>query len=468
MKKLITAGFLVILSAILLVSCEEKLTDKDAPGSITFSLNADMENSLLKAASNDTLPENSYQLMLSISDMNGNLVFEDELVPLYRFADGFTSARLEIKPGEYNLTKFLVINPMGEVIFASPLEGAPLAYLINNPLPLYFNINAEKVTRLIPEVLAVENNPPEDFGYASFGFQVVKPLTVYMMAINDDPRIMAPTRAIESKIEVYTDNGWSHKFALKATVNEVILRGGSNYYTIVAHSGNYEPVKMRVSIKELMATNKENPLLIKFNYQTMSKIVLRPGPEDGKDATITDLNPERNFGNDIFFEATFKSEPVLTVMRTKNSLVQYNLNSIPKSARIEKVMLRLYLTEVPQWDSTLYYLDATGSDFVWFGVVLQQVVEPWEEYKVSWSNQPKTIEANQVYVTPDIWRSNNIVDVDVTSLFVPVQEIAAPNYGMMLKQYPSDQFPGLKFASSDYKVPEMRPELTVYYSMPVY
>jgi hypothetical protein len=468
MKKLINALFLLILSAFLLVSCEEKLTDKDTPGSITFSLNADAESPILKATPNDSLPENSYQLMVSISDKNGSMIFEDELVPLYRFSDGFISARLDIKPGEYNLTKFLVINPMGEIIFASPLEGAPLAYLINNPLPLYFSIYADKVTKLVPEVLEVNDNPPEAFGYASFGFQVVKPLTVYLMAINDDPRIMAPTRAIEAKVEVYTENGWSYKFALKASVNKVILRGGSRYYTILAYSGEFDPVKMVVPIKELMETTIENPLLIKFSYQNTQKIVLRPGPEAGKDATITDLNPERNFGDDIFFEATFKSEEILTVMRTKNSLVQYNLNDIPKSAKIEKVMLRLYLTEVPKWDSTLYYLDGTRSDFAWFGVVLQQIVEPWEEYKVNWNNQPKTIEANQVYVAPDIWRSSNIVDVDVSSLFVPMQEIAAPNFGMMLKQYPSNQFPGLKFASSDFKIPEMRPELTVYYSIPIY
>ena len=466
MKKLLFVGFALILSAILFVSCEEKISDKDAPGSITFSLSADMENSLLKAATNDTLTENSYQLMVSISDIDGNIIYEDELVPLYRFSDGYMSGRLEIKAGEFHLVKFLVINPMGEVIYASPLEGSPLAYLINDPLPLFFKINPDRVTRLVPEVLAVGDNTPEDFGYASFGFQVVKPLTSYMMAINDNPLIMAPTRALNAKIEVFTEEGWSYSFLLKATVNEIILRGGSNYYTILAYAEGYDPVKMIVSAKELMSTTKENPLLIKFNYQALSKLVLRPGPDDGKDATITDLNPARNFGDDIFFEATFKSEPILTVMRTKNSLVQYSLNDIPKSAQIEKVMLRLFLTEIPQWDSTLYYLDASGTDFTWFGVVLQQVVEPWDEYKVCWNNQPKTIEANQVYVSPNIWSSTNAVDVDVTTLFVPMQEIAAPNYGMMLKQYPSEQFPGLQFASSDYKIPEMRPELTVYYSIP--
>jgi hypothetical protein len=98
MKKIFSAGFLLILCAILLISCEEKIADKDAPGSITFSINADLETSTLKATGGEFDSENSFQLMVSISDMNGNMVFEDELISLFRFSDGFVSA----KTGNYS------------------------------------------------------------------------------------------------------------------------------------------------------------------------------------------------------------------------------------------------------------------------------------------------------------------------------------------------------------------------------
>jgi hypothetical protein len=468
MKKIFSAGFLLILCAILLISCEEKIADKDAPGSITFSINADLETSTLKATGGEFDSENSFQLMVSISDMNGNMVFEDELISLFRFSDGFVSAKLEITQNDYYLTKFMVISPEGEVIYASPTTEAPLAYLVNNPLPMFFTISADEVTQLVPEVLVVNENSSEDFGYASFGFQMVKPMTVYMMAINDNPQLMVPTRVMEAQIQVSTENDWSHTFLMDASVNEVILRGGSKYYSILANAEGFDPIKIRVSAEELMASSKENPFLIKFGNMPYAKMMFQPGPEDGKDATITDLNPEKNFGDDLFFEATFKSEPQLAVMRTKNGLVQYNLDNIPKSARIEKVILRLNLMETPEWDSAQYFVDNTEPDFAWFGVVLQQVIEPWDEYEVSWSNQPKTTEVNQVYLNANVWRNSKSVEVDVTSLFVPRQEILLPNYGMMIKQDPSDQFPGLKFASSDHENPEMRPELTVYYSMPLY
>jgi hypothetical protein len=111
-------------------------------------------------------------------------------------------------------------------------------------------------------------------------------------------------------------------------------------------------------------------------------------------------------------------------------------------------------------------INAKGIYPVYGGGVLQQIVEPWEENKVTWATQPKTITANQVYIHPFI-KNANFIDVDVTRLFVPEQEIAAPNYGMMFKISPEQSFPGFRFTSSDYKVPEMRPVLTIHYSLPI-
>jgi hypothetical protein len=105
---------------------------------------------------------------------------------------------------------------------------------------------------------------------------------------------------------------------------------------------------------------------------------------------------------------------------------------------------------------------ATG--VAWYGGVLQQIIEPWEEGKVTWNTQPKTIEANQVFISPFI-RNVNFIIVDVTSLFVPVQEVAAANYGMLFKLWPTEKFPGFRFASGDYPDPTMRPRLTIYYTL---
>jgi hypothetical protein len=96
-------------------------------------------------------------------------------------------------------------------------------------------------------------------------------------------------------------------------------------------------------------------------------------------------------------------------------------------------------------------------------------VEPWEEGKVTWNTQPKTIEANQVFIRPFV-KNANFIELDVTGFWVPYQEIAAPNYGMMIKLLIDEAgvyFPGFRFTSSDFKMERMRPMLKIHYTLPV-
>ncbi len=95
---------------------------------------------------------------------------------------------------------------------------------------------------------------------------------------------------------------------------------------------------------------------------------------------------------------------------------------------------------------------------------MQQIIEPWEEGKVTWNTQPKTIETGQVFVPPFI-RNVNFIDVDVTRLIVPVTASALPNYGMLFRLWPVDKFPGFRFASSDYADAKMRPQLIITYTL---
>jgi len=187
---------------------------------------------------------------------------------------------------------------------------------------------------------------------------------------------------------------------------------------------------MEISARELMATSAEYPLVVRFG-PGMHVLRLQPGPEDGVDAMISNLDPEKNFGDHPYFEATFISEPILTVMRENRSLIRFTPMGLPKSARIQKVTLTLFYDIPLPWDSIQPVDTFVYNGFAWYGAVLQQVVEPWEEYGVTWGKQPMTIEANQVFITPFI-KNANFIEVDVTRLFVPVQEIAAPTMGCFL------------------------------------
>jgi hypothetical protein len=455
---------LAILPLLILSSCNKKSSfERNVTGMATFSFNLNKQAVSAKSDSGGTGMV-SYQLMVSISDLSGKPVLTDKMIPVYTFGSGFISEKIEIKAGEYNLTKFLVIDPAGQVVYATPVAGSPLAYITNDPLPIYFNVMPDQVTTVVPEVIAVGDYNPGDFGYTNFGINIITPLEFYAICYLDNPLIMAPTQITDAKLTVYSADGWTFTFYLKAEVNHLIIRGGSDYYTFVVEKDGYASQTYQFSPWELKNATKESPLGLKIPWGPQYKVLeIQPGPEDGKDAMISNLEPDKNFGDNKYFEATFLTEPVLTVMRSNRSLIAFSLDSLPKSALIQKVTLELsYDLPIPM-DSTVIYPDpATGVSA--YAAVLQQIIEPWDEHKVTWNNQPKTIEMNQVYLYPFI-KNANIIDLDVTALFVNPSASALPNYGMLFRLWPDNSFPGFRFASGDYPVPSMRPKLIIFYTV---
>lgn len=458
---------LFYLAIISLTSCSEKVVEIGT-GTAEFSLSTQDEANLSKSdVSDNTEGILSYQIMISVEDMSGGAVFTDTVIPLYVFGTGFISENIKIKTGEYKLTKFLVINPAGEVVFATPLAGSPLAYLVNRPLPFSFRINADQVTKIIPEVLPVGEYPPEQFGYAAFGIQIIKPLDFWTICYVDNPIIMPPVMPVTAKLTVYKPDGWHYSFRLEAKVNHLVIRGGSDIYYFLLEKEGFIPQKFQFTASQLLATGENNPLILKFPWEAQFKLlVLQPGPENGKDAMISNLEPDKNFGDHKYFEATYLSEPVLTVMRSNRSLIWFDMNSLPKSAIIKKVVLQLYYDIPIPFDNAYITTPEPSTGVAWYGGVLQKIIEPWDEYKVTWNSQPKTTESGQVYIPPFI-RNVNFIDVDVTRLFVPVNDTSTPNYGMFFRLWPADRFPGFRFASGDFPDASMRPKLKIYYTLPL-
>jgi hypothetical protein len=453
---------LFILAVAGFSSCK-KVSSENGIGTAEFSLS--LPGGLLKSATLDSIAV-SYQLLISVENLNGGIVYSDKLIPLYTFGTGFVSEKLEIRAGEFRLTKFMVINPSGAVIYAAPVGGSPLAYLSNRPLPLKFNIFPDKVTTVLPEVLAVGDQTPDKFGYVSFGVQVVKPLAFWAGAVIDNPMSMAPFPMFtEAKLTVTAKDGWHYAFKLTAGVNQIIIRGGSDKYLFLLEKEGFLPQKFEFTAGQLLERTKESPLYLKIPWDAFAynTFVLQPGPDGGKDAMVSNLEPDKNFGAHKYFEATFMSEPILTVMRLNRSLIEFRLPQTFAPIFIKKVILRLSY-EVPlPWDSTIF---AGTSATNMIGGVLQQVVEPWEENLVTWNKVPKTIESNQVFISPFI-RNANFIDIDVTRLFVqPANTDPAtyPNFGMLFKLVPENKWPGFRFASSDHLNADLRPKLTVYYT----
>jgi hypothetical protein len=465
--KMIRITGLSILSLFLLVfySCEKVEEDQKGKVELSFQLDDDQLKSFLHPDTGDDNIYYAWHILLSVVNENGEFVFEDEVIPLISFGDEFITGKIEMETGSYEITSFMVIGPEGNVIYAAPRQGSSRAFLVNDPLPVKFVVRPGDLTRVSPEVLVVGNSQPSDFGYVAFGFNVVNPIVAHVVAVNDNPLAYRPSSMVPAHMMVFTPDGRSFEYKLEAKINRILIKPGYRVYHVVVENPEFHMLEMEVSAEQFRSSSPDNPLIFRLGENPQNLITIQPGPERGKDAMITDLDYNKNFGDYDYFEASFMTEPVLTVMRTKRSLIQFDLEDIiPDWTRIEKVTLVLQF-ETPIWDSL--YQSELDDFMLWDGqLVFRQIVEPWKEYEVTWENQPQTIEANQVFVPMHPEMSSNIRSYDVTSLFVPIQEIAAPNYGFMfMHPYSDNPTPGgMKFASSDHPLKEMRPKLVVEYS----
>ncbi len=468
MKIMMRLFVLVLVSAglIFVSSCEKQELQDTGKGQISFSVTADEDGNLLKSAEEDTTVNTWYGAIVTVLDENEEPVMEDELIPMYKWGHGFVTEKVEIKTGKYLLTKFVIVNPAGEVIFAAPMKGSDMAYLVNRPLPMNFEIAPEETTTVRPEVLVVDETPPEQFGYVVFHPEIVRILTFYIAVCADDPMIFSPTCYTSAKLTVInTDNSWHHSFKLEPIVNKVLIRGGSPSYHLIVRKEGYPEKSIWVDAKKLASTTPERPLIIKLGEGPVQTVRIKPDAEKGKDAMIKDIQPKENFGRHPYFEATYASDGMLTVMARKYSLIDFNpRRHLPKSARVVRATLLLWYELPVPWE--VDSVSAARSDYK-VGTVLKRIVESWEEHEVCWATQPKTTDQNAVYIPP-FTKNANMIKVDVTQLVL--DRFKEGGYGMffsLAELSPADiYFPGMRFASSDHKDRRMHPEMVIDYVLP--
>jgi hypothetical protein len=161
-----------ILILLVLISCQVQEKLETNPGTIKFSMQSVVRNEGGRITETPT----PASVLISIEDESGNTVEDNKKLTLYSLGQGFVSESLQLIPGSYKLTQFLILNEDDGVIYATPQEGSELAEFVNDPLPIEFTISEDENTLVTPQVLAVHpEDTPESFGFASFGFEVVEP-----------------------------------------------------------------------------------------------------------------------------------------------------------------------------------------------------------------------------------------------------------------------------------------------------
>ena len=226
----------IIAATIAMIIGWSGCTQVEETGKVQFGLELN-ENTDLKAAVAD---RDIVEALVTIVDHNGAVIFEKEPLTVYSFGTGYVTKSLRIPVGEFMLTEFMLIDSSGEVAWATPVEGSPLAHLVRDPLPVHFAVSHEQTTSLDVQVIRVKDHPPSDFGYVSFDIGLVDMFCLQVFyssrCMEDwDDRIMGPDASVapifQPRLEIYAGD----RMILSEPMNP-----GLNHYKLPTINSGYK------------------------------------------------------------------------------------------------------------------------------------------------------------------------------------------------------------------------------------
>jgi hypothetical protein len=191
--------------------------------------------------------------------------------------------------------------------------------------------------------------------------------------------------------------------------------------------------------------------------QSQNTIVLKPGPEKGKDTYVWSLDANTpNGGSSIIIANAWTWQ---SVMGIQEAYFEFDLDSIREiisggqsllSAKLN--LFYHYLNEGSELEQTHY-----GSNFS----VLQRITTPWKEEYLTWNKRPEVTLENQVFIPSTTNYREDLLGVDVTSLVRDMIDFPEESHGFLLRLKTEEIYRRLAFASSDHPDPEKWPELVL-------
>lgn len=271
MKKLLTVLFSLIF---LITSCENDEINLKNEGSVQFGFSSnlltknDLKNSSAKEA------EEPAAVVLSVKDANGKLVYNMERIELYNMNGSYISKPLSLLVGNFTLEKFMIVNNSDSVIYVTPIQGSPNAYLVEYPLPLNFSVSKDAVTKVIPEVLSVGEYSPEDFGYSTFSFDVVETFDflIGVFVYNESIQNFELTNA---HLKVESNGKTLFSDTLSTITNKVTVTDGYSSYILTVTKDGYKTWVDTLTVDELKlyySSEDNGPLEVILDKQTEKNI----------------------------------------------------------------------------------------------------------------------------------------------------------------------------------------------------
>jgi len=456
MKNIVFTSLSLLLLIAIFNSCEK--SNENKTGSVSFTFN-DINN--LKSSG-----EAVNFIVVSLSDANGNMVYEQLKLELLQFDDNYITKPVYLEPGAYSLNLFFVGHDQ-QIKFATPLSGSDMAYLVDNPLPYNFVITEDNVTNLIPQVIKVTSENSDAFGYITFSFDIISTFKINVAGFSYD--LSANNFNLSSfNLAIHGDGIILMDSLLPARTNSILIPDGYDHYQLKANFNNetYTKSFTREELQSYDCACDTGIIKFYFEQQENDIFTLQPGPEEGKDANIYSHQPDRNYGSPLSDNPHDAAYSIIIDSWTRDagiyihrSLLSFNLENFTDANKISKAYLSLY------FDSTTYHWDAAGfGNYGQNEAVIQRISESWEEHLVTWNNQPATTNMNQIFLPQSQSQTQDYLNIDVTLLVKDM--VANPNTsdGFMIKLINEGSiYHSLVFASSDNFDESKHPKLTIEY-----
>lgn len=268
-----------LLGALLLViaiSCDENET-------ISLPKKSDVQFSfplIDGSSSGGRLQATAKSILVTFEDDAGNILFDKRKLALYQFGNTYLSEVISLEIGDYQLTEFLVLDANDEIVYATPLEGAPLAYLVQNPLPLPFTILKEQTLKIISQVIAIEDYNAGDFGYNTFSFDVVKTFTFSTAAfVYQNSTENFELTSADIQISSNSTSEVLYSGELLPETNYIRIKDGHPSYTVTVSKAGYETFIQTFTTDELKAYTGSNVLTVEF-IKDENRAILLDGIND--------------------------------------------------------------------------------------------------------------------------------------------------------------------------------------------
>jgi hypothetical protein len=197
-------------------------------------------------------------ILLSLEKSSGESEFTKRAIPVRQFGESSITEPLELPPGTYRITDFMLADKNGTIQYATPKRGSPLANVVVHPLPYSFTISKNKVSTIDMEVVDTDQHTPEDFGYVSFSIDAVSPFSLSVFTYENG-------KASLTDADVYFIHGADtiSRHQVEAKINMLPFTGDpSETYDLVVIKSGYARFTRSFVYNDLQGELGSKPLVV--------------------------------------------------------------------------------------------------------------------------------------------------------------------------------------------------------------